>query len=137
MSRPSLREAPGRNSPAPFFRAGNQSGKTEAEKHTIAPGHAGIGAGFIICGTVFGISPVKHDSINAQEEQNEEAETGFNEDGYARYNDYAKKQSDAMLNAKYDWNLFERECDALGKVDGVYLLRKSVGAFKPLLDLVS
>ncbi len=68
---------------------------------------------------------------------NEEAETDFNEDGYARYNDYAKKQSDAMLNAKYDWSLFERECDALGKVDGVYLLRKSVGAFKPLLDLVS
>ena len=68
---------------------------------------------------------------------NKQAKAGFHEDGYARYCDYAKKQSDEMLNAKHDWSLFERECDALGKVDGVYLLRKSVGAMKPLLDLVS
>ena len=31
----------------------------------------------------------------------------------------------------------ERECAALGKVDGIFLLRKSVGALKPLLELVS
>ena len=48
-----------------------------------------------------------------------------------------KKQSDEMLNIKHDWSLFEHECDALGKVDGVYLLRKSVSALKPLLDMVS
>ena len=68
---------------------------------------------------------------------NEQAKAGFHEDGYARYSDYAKKQSDEMLNVKHDWSLFERECDALGKVDGVYLLRKSVGAMKPLLEMVS
>ena len=68
---------------------------------------------------------------------NEQAKADFHEDGYARYCEYAKKQSDEMLNVKHDWSLFEHECDALGKVDGVYLLRKSVGAMKPLLDLVS
>lgn len=67
----------------------------------------------------------------------QQAKAGFHEDGYARYSDYAKKQSDEMLNLKHDWSLFEHECNALGKADGVYLLRKSVGAFKPLLDMVS
>ena len=68
---------------------------------------------------------------------NKLAKDAFHEDGYARYSDYAKKQSDEMLNVKHDWSLFEHECDALGKVDGIYLLRKSVGALKPLLELVS
>jgi hypothetical protein len=67
----------------------------------------------------------------------EQKKTGFREDGYARYSDYAKKQSDEMLNVKHDWSLFERECDVFGKVDGVYLLRKSLGALKPLLEMVS
>ena len=68
---------------------------------------------------------------------NKLSKAAFHEDGYARYNEYAKKQSDEMLNVKHDWSLFEHECDALGKVDGIYLLRKSVGAMKPLLELVS
>jgi len=68
---------------------------------------------------------------------NEQAKGAFHEDGYARYSDYARKQSDAMLNVKHDWSLFEHECDALGKVDGIYLLRKSVGALNPLLEMVS
>ena len=68
---------------------------------------------------------------------NEQTKAGFHEDGYARYSEYAKKQSDEMLNVKHDWSLFEHECDALGKVDGIYLLHKSVGEMKPLLDLVS
>ena len=68
---------------------------------------------------------------------NKQAKADFHEDGYARYSEYAKRQSDEMLNVKHDWSLFERECDALGKVDGVYLLRKSVGTMKPLLELVS
>ena len=68
---------------------------------------------------------------------NKQAKASFHEDGYAKYSDYAKKQSDEMLNVKHDWSLFEHECDALGKVDGVYLLRKSVGAMKPLLEMVS
>ena len=68
---------------------------------------------------------------------NEQAKAACREDGYARYVNYAKKQSDEMLNVKHDWSLFEHECDALGKIDGIYLLRKSVGAMKPLLELVS
>ena len=68
---------------------------------------------------------------------NDRAKADYLEDGYARYRDYAKKQSDDMLNVKHDWSLFEHECNALGKVDGVYLLRKSAGAMKSLLDLVS
>ena len=68
---------------------------------------------------------------------NKQAKVAFHEDGYARYSDYAKKQADEMLNVKHDWSLFEHECDTLGKVDGVYLLRKSVGALKPLLEMVS
>ena len=68
---------------------------------------------------------------------NEKAKAAFHEDGYARYSEYAKKQSDEMLNVKHDWSLFEHEYDALGKVDGIYLLRKSVGAMKPLLEMVS
>jgi hypothetical protein len=42
-----------------------------------------------------------------------------------------------MLNVKHDWSLFEHECDAFGKVDGIYLLRKSVGAMKLLLEMGS
>ena len=68
---------------------------------------------------------------------NEQKKAGFREDGYARYSDYAKKQSDEMLNVKHAWSLFEHECNALGKVDGTYLLRKSVGALKPLLEMIS
>ena len=68
---------------------------------------------------------------------NSEAREEFKEDGYARYCEYAKKQSDSMLKVKHDWSLFEHECDALGKIDGIYLLRKSVGAMKPLIELVS
>ncbi len=67
----------------------------------------------------------------------EQAKSNFYEDGYARYCDYLKKQSDEMLNVKHDWSLFEHECDALGKVDGVYLLRKSVGAIQFLYDMAS
>ena len=68
---------------------------------------------------------------------NKQAKAAFHEDGYARYCDYAKKQSDEMLNVKHDWSLFEHECDDLGYVDGVYLLLKSVGAMKPLLEMAS
>ena len=67
----------------------------------------------------------------------EQAKADFYEDGYAKYCDYMKKQSDEMLNVKHDWSLFEHECTALGKVDGVYLLRKSLGALKSPLEIVS
>ena len=68
---------------------------------------------------------------------NEQTKADFHEDGYAKYSEYAKKQSDEILNGKHNWSLFEHECNALGKVDGVYLLRKSFGSTMPLLELVS
>ncbi len=68
---------------------------------------------------------------------NQQTKADFLENGYARYKDYANKQSDEILKVKHDWSLFEHECNSLGKVDGVYMLRKSVGALKPLLNMVS
>ena len=76
-------------------------------------------------------------SENVRIRVNEQAKSDFHEDGYTRYCEYAKKQSDEILKVKHDWSLFEHECDALGKVDGVYLLRKSVGALKSLMEMVS
>ncbi len=61
----------------------------------------------------------------------------FREDGYSKYRDYAKQQSDALLNSKHDWSLFEHECSDLGKVDGTYLIRKSLGSFTPLAGMNS
>ena len=68
---------------------------------------------------------------------NKQANACFYEDGYARYRDYAQKQADEVLKVKHDWSLFEHHCSVSGKVDGFYLIRKSFGAMKPLLDLVS
>ncbi len=68
---------------------------------------------------------------------NSEARTGFREDGYARYRDYANKQADEVLKAKYNWNIFEHECADLGKVDWIYMLRKSLGSYQSLEKLVS
>ena len=68
---------------------------------------------------------------------NKQEKACFFEDGYARYRDYAQKQADEVLKTKRDWSLFEHECSACGKVDGVYLIRKSFGAMKPLLNFLS
>ncbi len=68
---------------------------------------------------------------------NKQAKACFYEDGYARYRDYAQKQADEVLKAKHDWSLFEHQCSVSGKVDGIYLIRKSFGAMKPLRDFVS
>jgi len=68
---------------------------------------------------------------------NKQEKTCFFEDGYAKYRAYAQKQADEVLKAKHDWSLFEHECSASGKLDGVYLIRKSFGAMKPLLYFLS
>ena len=68
---------------------------------------------------------------------NTETSAGFNEDGYATYRDYAKKQADEVLKAKLDWSFFERECPTLGKVDWSFMLRKSLGSQQSLEKLVS
>ena len=61
----------------------------------------------------------------------------FREDGYARYRDYANKQADEVLKVKHDWSIFEHERSALGKLDWLYLLRKSFGAQRSIADLIS
>ena len=68
---------------------------------------------------------------------NSEARTGFREDGYATYRNYANKQADEVLKVKHDWSIFEHECADLGKVDWIYLLRKSLGSQLALEKLVS
>ena len=68
---------------------------------------------------------------------NSEARTGFREDGYATYRDYANKQADEVLKAKHDWSIFEHEHADLGKVDWLYVLRKSLGSQQSLGKLVS
>ena len=65
------------------------------------------------------------------------AKENFHEDGYARYRDYAIRQADAVLSVKHDWSLFEQECPVSGKVNGIYLVRKSLGSMKPLMEMVS
>ncbi len=68
---------------------------------------------------------------------NNEARNGFREDGYATYRDYAIKQADEVLKAKHDWSIFEHECANLGKVDWLFMLRKSLGSQQSLDKLVS
>ena len=68
---------------------------------------------------------------------NSEARNGFREDGYATYRDYAIKQTDEVLKSKYDWSIFEHEHPDLGKVDWIYMLRKSLGSQQSLEKLVS
>ena len=67
---------------------------------------------------------------------NKQTNADFHEDDYAKYSDYAKKRQDEKFYVKHEWSLFVHECDAPEKVDGAYLLRKSVGAIKPLPEMV-
>ena len=55
----------------------------------------------------------------------------------ATYRDYANKQADEVLKAKHDWSIFEHERADLGKVDWIYMLRKSLGSQQSLEKLVS
>ena len=68
---------------------------------------------------------------------NSKSRSGFSEDGYAIYRDYANKQADEVLKAKHDWSIFEHERADLGKVDWLYVLRKSLGSQQSLGKLVS
>ena len=74
---------------------------------------------------------------NVRVRVNSEARTGFREDGYATYRDYANKQADEVLKAKHDWSIFEHERADFGKVDWIYMLRKSLGSQLSLEKLVS
>ena len=68
---------------------------------------------------------------------NSETRAGFREDGYTTYRDYANKQADEVLKTKHDWSIFEHEHAALGKVDWIYMLRKSLGSQQFLEKLIS
>ena len=67
---------------------------------------------------------------------NPQAKACFYEDGYARYRVYAQKQADEVLNVKHDWSLFEHQCSVSGKVNGVYLIRKSFATMNSLSNLL-
>ncbi len=56
-----------------------------------------------------------------------DARTGFNEDGYAIYRDYANKQAAEVLKEKHDWSIFEHECADLGRVLSVSTTHLLVG----------
>ena len=48
------------------------------------------------------------------------------------------KMDDAIVEFGFDCKVRKlSECSFSGKVDGIFLIRKSFGALKPLLDLVS
>ena len=68
---------------------------------------------------------------------NSKARTDFKEDGYALYRDYAIKQADNVLKEKHDWSIFEYERSDFGKVDWLYVLRKSLGSEQSLEKLIS
>lgn len=68
---------------------------------------------------------------------NSQAKSDFYEDGYAIYRDYAIKQADDVLKVKHDWSIFEHERSDLGKINGIYLLRKSVGSLQSIAQLIS
>ena len=68
---------------------------------------------------------------------NSEARTGFREDGYATYRDYANKQADEVLKTKHDWSIFDHEHPDFGKVNWFFMLRKSLGSLQSLDKLVS
>ena len=68
---------------------------------------------------------------------NAEDRTGFKEDGYTTYRDYANKQADEVLKVKHDWSIFEHETPSFGRVDWIYMLRKSLGSQQSLEKLVS
>ena len=52
----------------------------------------------------------------------------LSEAGYARYRDYAEKQIDGFLHRKRDWSCLETVPQTFGKVNGRYLLLKSLSA---------
>lgn len=68
---------------------------------------------------------------------NDDPPSRFNEDGYALYRDYANKQADEVLKVKHDWSIFDHEHFAHGKLNWLYLLRKSFGAQRSIADLIS
>ncbi len=78
---------------------------------------------------------VRGKDVNIRVKNNTYAD--FKEDGYAKYRDYAVKQADEVLKAKYDWSVFDHENSSSGKVDWLFMLRKTFGSHLPLTNLIS
>ena len=64
--------------------------------------------------------------ISRSRSQRAEDRKALSETGYARYSDYADKQVDSFLNKKRDWSCLESTPPTFGKVNGRYLLLKSL-----------
>ena len=57
--------------------------------------------------------------------------------GFSQYREYAMKQAEEVLKAKYDWSIFEHEDSGYGKIDWTHMIRRSLGASQSLSELVS
>lgn len=78
--------------------------------------------------------------LNAEDiglHQDEKAKTSMIADGYHKYRTYAEEQAKAALQKGLDWSVFEREHPDLGKVDGAFMVRKSLGSLQSLAQLAS
>jgi len=79
--------------------------------------------------------PLRNGDVRIRKD--DEARKSFREDGYALYQAYAEKQADDVLHAKLDWSLLEKTTFHSGKVNGTYMLLKSMGSLKSLSDFAS
>ena len=69
--------------------------------------------------------------------KDERACSHYVKQGFARYREYADRQANEVLKAKYDWGIFEHEYADFGKIDFAHLVRKSFGSVQSLSQLVS
>ncbi len=58
-------------------------------------------------------------------------------DGYQKYRTYAEQQAKSALQRGLDWSIFEHHHPDLGKIDGAYMIRKSLGSMQSLTHLAS
>lgn len=68
---------------------------------------------------------------------NERDHSHYVKQGFAQYREYADRQMNDVLKAKYNWDIFDGEYAYLGKVDWTYMVRKSLGSLQSLSQLVS
>ena len=73
---------------------------------------------------------VKPEDIRTNPEGNT---VSFKENGFQKYYEYAEKQTKEFLSRKLDWSVFEKSDMGNGKIDGVHILRKSVGDLQDFL----
>lgn len=66
-----------------------------------------------------------------------QADNDFRRNGYEKYARYAKQQADDAMRAFHNCDFFEPEHFSFSKVDGTYLIRKSLGSMRSLSDIIA